>query len=161
MHKSRNVFLMPNAPLCIVCSYNPVDEFKKTPTNQYHDRNLREFKSFDESLEKGDYVVIPTGSRHGMTVVQVHEVGAEADIDSDTEVPWIIGKVDKSNYEEMQATEDRINKVFRAAEIRRRQAEKTKDLMDDPEFAEMMKLEAPKKDTTEAREGLKNVGTCP
>ena len=59
----------------------------------------RFFRTRDMSIKVGDYVIIPTHPRHGMTVAQVREVSTMDDPEwvkwRDTE--WIIGGVNKAD----------------------------------------------------------------
>lgn len=63
------------------------------------------FKTLDASIKVGDYIVVPTTTRHKMTVVKVAEVDVEIDYDDPTIVEWVVDKVDKATYDAVVAQE--------------------------------------------------------
>lgn len=74
------------------------------------------FKTLDKNLTVGDYVTVPSGTRHKMTVVKVTEVDVDVDFDSTTQVGWIIGKVDKADYAEITSQENIAVQAIKSAE---------------------------------------------
>ncbi len=48
------------------------------------------FKTFDPAIKKDDLVIVPTGTRHNMTVVKIVEEDVEIEIETDQPV-WIVG----------------------------------------------------------------------
>ena len=110
MNYSTAVFLINDKVRAIACSYDqqPLPPGVKPPVTI--------FKSFDTTLKAGDYVVIPTGTRHGKTVVKVEEVDVEFDIETNTQMAWIISKVDETAYEQTLAQEQEAIKVIQSAE---------------------------------------------
>lgn len=56
------------------------------------------FKTFDPSIEKDDLVIVPTNTRHGMTVFKIVEVDVEVDFENPAKVDWIIDKVDSTRH---------------------------------------------------------------
>lgn len=66
------------------------------------------YKTLDQSIKVDDYVVIPTDSRHKMTVGQVCEVDVLMDIESDIEYKWIIDRVDKEAHDTVLKGEEEI-----------------------------------------------------
>ena len=98
------------------------------------------FKTVDPTLEVGDYVVVPTSTRHNATVCRVEAVDVEVDFDSNAQLKWIISKLDKSHYDEIVAKEEEIIVSVKKAEKRRRQEELAEKLIaDNPELAESNK----------------------
>lgn len=77
------------------------------------------FKTFDKTIKVDDYVIIPTSTRHEMTVVKIVEVDVEVDYNSTAQVGWIVGKVDRVNYQDVVAQEnqaiDAVKKGEKAA----------------------------------------------
>jgi hypothetical protein len=73
------------------------------------------FKTLDPSIKTDDYVVVPTGTRHGMTVCKVTEIDYVVDFNTTTQYMWVVGKVDKHAYEgilkQEQTVLDRIGKA--------------------------------------------------
>jgi hypothetical protein len=74
------------------------------------------FKTFDQSIKVGDLVVVPSSTRHKMTVVKVAEVDVDPDLESTIEMSWIVARVDRHEYEVTLANEGRAIKVMRDAE---------------------------------------------
>ncbi len=63
------------------------------------------FKTLDPSIKEGDYVVVPTDTRHEMTVVLVVEVDAEVDFESAIEIKWVINRVSTEESENVLSEE--------------------------------------------------------
>jgi hypothetical protein len=84
------------------------------------------FKTMDPSLGVGDMVVIPTATRHRMTVVRVEEVDFEIELDSTAQLSWIIGPVDTGAYDAIAAQEAHAIERIKSAE----KAAKRKELAD-------------------------------
>lgn len=75
----------------IVCVYE--EDAEKKPATR------ATFKTFDASIQVGDLVIVPTGTRHGMTVVRVVEVDYKVDYENLSErIRWIVQKVDAWDY---------------------------------------------------------------
>lgn len=79
------------------------------------------FKTFDQSVAVGDYLIVPTDTRHNMTVVKVTEVDVEVDLESPIKITWVISKIDLSAFEEVQAGEKEMLDQIKSAEKRRKQ----------------------------------------
>lgn len=104
--------------------------------------NLYSFKTVDPDLKVGDFVVVPTETRHNATVCRVELVDVEVDFDSNVKLKWIISKLDKSHYDEIVAKEEEIIVSVKKAEKRRRQEELAEKLLaDNPELAEFGKAQ--------------------
>jgi hypothetical protein len=80
------------------------------------------FKTLDDSIKKDDYVTVPTGTRHGMTVCKVKEADIEVDPDYSGQVDWIVGKVDKDRYDSILKQEDVAIQKLKSAEIRKKRS---------------------------------------
>lgn len=130
MHNSRKIFLTDKEPRCILTSYENVEN---APTKEY--------KTYDTSIEAGDYVVIPTDTRHNMTVVKVEEVDVEADLDSDEPVSWVICKADRTEFERVTKVENTFLTGVRSAEKKRRKEQLRQDFLSDVDESAIAALE--------------------
>ncbi|MCR5875129.1 hypothetical protein LRS10_13605 [Phenylobacterium sp. J426] len=93
------------------------------------------YKTLDPDIAKGDYVVIPTDTRHKMTVGRVEAVDVEVDFDSAVQVKWLIGRVDTIPHAEVVAKEAAAIQAMKSAEARSRREELAKKLLaDNPEL---------------------------
>ncbi len=93
------------------------------------------FKTADPSVAVGEYVVIPTDTRHGMTVCRVEEVDCEVDYSSKVPVGWLVGVVDRTVYDTILKHEDEAVTKIKSAEKRRMQDElKAKLIADNPDL---------------------------
>lgn len=70
------------------------------------------------SHKVGDLIVVPTDTRHGFTVCKVTEVDAEPDLTQNSEVKWVAGQIDVTDYHETCARENAIREKVRKAELR-------------------------------------------
>ncbi len=95
---------------------------------QNKNRTLYIFKTLDESIEVGDYVVIGTSSRHNLTVVKVEEVDVEVDIDSATQLAWLVDRVETSAHRKITEDEKSWIAQMKKAQIRKKR-EDLKDSM--------------------------------
>ena len=77
-------------------------------------------KTFDRSVEAGDYVVVPSTMGHKLAIAKVTEVDVEVDFDSTTILPWVIQRVELNNFNEMVAQEEVAIKAIRDAHFLQR-----------------------------------------
>lgn len=77
-------------------------------------------KTLDQSIKKDDFVIIPTSTRHSMTVVKVIEIDVEVDFDSPVELKWIVSKVDKSTHDKILEDEKVWIDTMKQAEIKKK-----------------------------------------
>lgn len=87
-------------------------------------------KTLDKNIQAGDYVVVPTTTRHGLTVVLVDEVDVEVDFDSAAEIKWVISRIDLSDSKTIAAEEIKWIDALKASEKRRKREEIKKNLLD-------------------------------
>lgn len=113
MNYSTSVFLINKHVRAIVALYEDQPHAKPTM-----------FKTLDTSIAKDDLVVVPTETRHGMTVVKVTEVDADVDFDSTVPMKWVIQKVERKTYDDTLAQEAVAIETIKSAVI----AEKRKSL---------------------------------
>lgn len=84
-------------------------------------RALYVFKTLDKSIKVGDYVVITTDTRHGLTVCKVEEVDVALDIDDRTEIKWIVDRVNTAPYHEVLKREKKFVDDMKRAQILEKQ----------------------------------------
>lgn len=87
------------------------------------------FKTFDQSIKEGDYILVPTSTRHSMTVNKVVAVDVEPDLESGAQMQWVIGTIDRAAYEDVLAQEARAIELMKAAEKTHAREELRKKLM--------------------------------
>lgn len=108
MNYSTAIFLINPKVRAIAAIYEPDTDSRKAP------RTI--FKTFDPGIVVDDYILVPTETRHKMTVNKVVEVDIDPDLESHATVQWIIGTVDRSAYEDVLAQEARAIDLMKAAE---------------------------------------------
>lgn len=146
MNYSSAVMLINQNIRAIHVSYEKKDETKPNapePTRYT-------FKSLDQSLKVGDYVIIPTDSRHFMTVGRVEAVDVDVDFESDIQLKWIIDRVNREVHDTVLLEEGKWIEALKVAEKRRKREEIKKSLLDSytdengalPEMARIENLSA-------------------
>lgn len=124
MNYSTAVFLInPEAVRAMRCAYEVGSREK--PAQGYI------FKTFDKTLKVDDYVVVPTDTRHGMTVVKIAEVDVDFDIDTEVSMKWIIGPVDTSAYAHTLEMEEIAIAKIKSAEMRKKREDLAEKLFAD------------------------------
>ena len=76
---------------------------------------------------------MPTETRHKMTVCKVVEVDVDIDLETSAQIAWVIGPVDLTTFQNMQAMETTAIETIKSAEKNRRREELRKSLMADSE----------------------------
>ncbi len=120
MNYSTAIFLISDEARAMMLSYEDHEGAKRTL-----------FKTLDPKIKVDDYVTVPTDTRHEMTVCKVMEVDVEPDFDTTDKVEWIIGVVDRVNFEQIEAQENAAIATIKKAENKRRRAELRLDLIVD------------------------------
>lgn len=122
MHPSHFILIANPNVLIARCAYNEDKPGVST--------DLTAFKTLDQSIQPGDYVVIPTNRRHGMTVVRVKSVDpllkSRYAIKGEDKLDWIVAKVDKSAYDTLLKQEGDLIERFAALEVERERQELAK-----------------------------------
>lgn len=128
MNYSTAVMLVNQNIRAINCSYEPdlVDANGKV-TKRY-DRYT--YKTLDQTLRPGDYVVVPTDSRHKMTVIRVEEVDVDVDFDSSLEIKWVISRVDTDAHSAILTEETKWIEALKKSEKRHKREEIKKKMLD-------------------------------
>jgi predicted Mrr-cat superfamily restriction endonuclease len=135
MNYSTAVFLINSNVRAVNINYEPdKDGYKSSPKTTY--------KTFDKTIKVGDLVIVPSQTRYNMAVVKIVEVDVNPDLDSSTEMKWIIGKVDKDSYDEVLAKEKVAIEAIRSAERRRKIEDLRKSLILDQETLKTLSLSA-------------------
>jgi len=116
-NQSTAVFLINDKTRAILATYEEGDNAPRTM-----------FKTFDQSIDVDDMIIVPTGTRHRMTVCKVVEVDVDVDFNSSVTVEWVIGTVDTTEYQEVVRREKDALKTIRSAEVRR-EREKLKEAL--------------------------------
>lgn len=81
------------------------------------------FKTLDPTIKKDDLVVVPTSTRHLMTVFKVTEVDVDVDMDSNVPMEWVVDKVDTEAYKALKADEDAAISKIKSAELRKKRTD--------------------------------------
>ena len=129
MNYSTAIFLINDRTRALACTYEAGESASRTI-----------FKTLDQTLKIDDYVVVPTDTRHKMTIVKVvAEVDSLDVVDSSQQFAWIVGKVERADYEALLAAEQDAIKTIQKAEKRRKMDDLRKTVMADQE-AELANL---------------------
>jgi hypothetical protein len=112
MNYSTAVFLINDAVRCIAVTYEEGEKATRTL-----------FKTLDPSIKVGEFVIVPTDTRHKMTVVKVAEVDLDPDLDSPVPMNWIIGVVERADYESLLKMEADAIETIKSAEKRKKRDE--------------------------------------
>jgi len=133
MNYSTAIFLINKSVRAVKVSY---DQDKTQPNSPAG--NLQVFKTFDTTLFKGEFVIVPTDTRWGMTVCRIEQVDVEVDLESTTQVGWLIGRADRGNYDVLVSEEEAAITAIKSAEKRRKQEELIASLIaDNPDLAQL------------------------
>lgn len=134
MNYSTAIFLVNKDVRAVSVSY----ELKPGTTTNEGLRPFFTYKTMNPDVKPGDYVVIPTDTRHGRTVCRVEEVDVEIDFDSAVQIAWLIDRVDTETHNAIVAVENDAIAKIRSAEKRRKQEElQAKLIADNPELANL------------------------
>ena len=115
MHNSMLIFLVNDAARGILATYEIEEQSPKAK------RVL--FKTLDPNIVKDDYVVVPTDTRHGMTVVKVVETDVDVDFDAIEPVKWIVSTIDRKKHDNLLREEERLISAANQAEKRKKREE--------------------------------------
>lgn len=98
----------------------------------YEDGDVaKTFKTMNPDIEVDDFVIVPTDTRHNMTVVKVVEVDVDVDFDDPKPMPWVIDVVDIDAHEMIKSQEEEAISMVKSAEKRRKREQLRKDLIED------------------------------
>ena len=154
MNPSTAIFLIDEGVRAVAVTYDAIDLNKDTTKMKFTPAYLASgklptgavlFKTMDKEIQVDDFVIVPTNTRHGMTVCQVKAVDVDVDFDSDDEVHWLVGKVDTAPFEAVRQQEEKILVAVKDAET----GAKRKELSDNlkaslgDKFSNIPQLAAP------------------
>ena len=120
MNYSMAIFLISDKARAVEVTYEEGDNPPRTL-----------FKTLDPSIQVGDYVVVQTDTRHHMTVCKVAGVDVEPDFDSGKEIKWIIGVVEKADFDDLTRQENEAIARIKSAEKRKKREELREALLAD------------------------------
>ncbi len=120
MNYSTAVFLINDKVRAVKAQYEPGG-------------GLTIFKTLDQGIKVDDLVVVPTDTRHKMTVVKVLHVDVDVDMDSNVQLAWVVTKLDLSDYDRVLEEEKKAIEVIRSAETRKRRNELRANIFKDQE----------------------------
>ncbi len=124
MNYSTAIFLINKNVRAVMCNYEPDAPDKKVM-----------FKTLDPNIRVGDFVIVPTKTRHGMTVSKVVEVDVDVDFDSQTLVDWLIEVINRTTHNATVAQEAEAISVIKSAERTRKRNELAAALLVDSKEA--------------------------
>ena len=112
MNYSTAIFLINKHARAVLAVYE----------NDYDNPSAKKtlFKTLDQSVSEGDFVIVETDTRHGMTVVKVVEADVDVDFDSSAPVRWVVGKVDRAAHDQLRQQEEAAIKAIKSAELRKK-----------------------------------------
>lgn len=118
MNESTAVFLIRDDVRAIEATYEPEESPKL-------------FKTFDPNIKVDDFVIVPTDTRHKMTVCQVTDVDLDIDVETTQTVKWIIGTISPEDFEKLKEAEAEAISLIKHAQKRKRRAELRDALLDE------------------------------
>lgn len=122
MNYSKAIFLISDTVRAIEATYEAGEDASRTT-----------FKTLNQDIKVDDYITVPTDTRHKMTVCKVVGVDLDIDLESSERIDWVIGTVDRADFEELQRQEDDAISKIKSAEKRRKRAELRDALIADAE----------------------------
>lgn len=132
MNYSKAIFLISDEVRAVNVTY------EKDETDRPAARTM--FKTLNPKIKVDDYVVVPTDTRHHMTVCKVAEVDVEVDLEDSKNMEWIVGVVNRANFQKIKSQEGDAIARIKSAEKRRKREELRKALLDDVGEAEVKAL---------------------
>jgi len=120
MNYTTAIFLINKNVRAVLCNYEP-----------YAPDKTIMFKTLDKTIREGDFVLVPTNTRHNMTVSKVVETDVDVDFDSGATIGWIISKIDRRPYEVVLSQEGDAITVIKSAEKTKKRNELAAALLAD------------------------------
>ncbi len=123
IEQSRLIFLVNDLARAIKVAYDN-DRSGGDYDAQIKTNNTYTFKTLDQNIKVGDFVVVPTGTRHGLTVCKVAEVDVDVDLNATTPpLKWIVDVVDMQQHSQLLDMEAKMQSVVSKAEKRKQRDE--------------------------------------
>lgn len=138
MNYSTAIFLINKDVRAIAVTYEKIDLNKDTTQMKYQPAYLSGgklpegavvFKTMDPAVQINDFVIVPTDTRHGMTVCKVVATDIEVDLESDKECHWIVGTVDTKPFEHLRQMEEQAIIALKRAEVDKKRDAMRADLL--------------------------------
>lgn len=123
MNYSTAVMLFNQEIRAVRVSYDPHDKIGDKVKSYL-------FKTLDPDLKVGDFVTIPTETRHNITVGKIEEVDSEVDFDSDIQIKWVISRVPIKEYESILSDEQQWIAEMKKAQNRKKKEDIKKSMID-------------------------------
>lgn len=134
MNYSTAVFLINKNARAIRAIYEADEPVKKAPRET--------FKTFDQDIAVGDFVIVESNTRHNMTLVKVVEVDVDIDFDSSATMKWVVDVVDTTGHVAVLAKEDQAIQAIKSAELRKKREDLRAALILDQEALKALPLSA-------------------
>lgn len=112
MNYSTAVFLINDKVRAMACTYEAQENASRTI-----------FKTMDPAIKVGDFCIVPTDTRHKMTVVKVVDADVDPDLDSTAPMAWIVAPVELDDYAAILKKEEQAIETIKSAEKTKRRAE--------------------------------------
>ena len=87
------------------------------------------FKTIDQTLKVGDFAVVESGTRWGITTVKVVDVDVDVDFDSNEHMHWVVQKIDRPAHDEILKMENAAIDVIKKGELRKRREDIKKNTL--------------------------------
>ena len=130
MNYSTAIFLFNDNARAVLATYEATENAPKTM-----------FKTLDRSIKVGDFIVVPTDTRHKMTVCKVTDVDVQVDVESPTIIAWAVGKVEAATHESLLGMERKAVEMIQAAQAKKKRDELRQTLLDAaPELGTVLSL---------------------
>lgn len=137
MNLTTSIFLINRDVRAVMVKYDPNKPASLPNGASVGDPAMH--KTLDQTIKVGDYVVIPTLTRHKMTVGKVVEVDVSVDFDSLIPANWIISRVDPAPYEATVKLEAEAIETIKKAEFARKRRELFSSVASSQEEVDMIK----------------------
>ena len=100
------------------------EDEKEQPSQKRHI-----FKTLDKSIKVGSFAIVPTTTRHKMTVVKIIEVDVDVDFESDIQLEWVISNIDLEPNKAILAQESGWIERIKEADKNKKREELKKSLL--------------------------------
>lgn len=88
------------------------------------------FKTLDQNIKVDDYVVVESGTRHHLTTVKIVEVDVTINFDGQSEMKWVIQKIDIEPFDKIKKMEADAVDLIKRGEMRKRREDIRKNTLD-------------------------------
>lgn len=135
---STAVFLLNNKVRAVLGIYKP-DPLNAGMNGVQLEKRVM-FKTMDPDIKKGDLVLVPSDTRHNITTFKITDVDVEVDLESSTKINWIVGVVDRTEYDQVIAMEASAIDRIKSAQTTKKRKELRDALMADVPVEEIKAL---------------------